>query len=92
MLTVLSDFIGWSDNGIHGIAVGAVKEVTAVIVTTLGSVSSGHVRNLIGFFLCVLKLRRKKGKTQFKKKGGGFVPLGAPTLKSVQGTKRRGKC
>jgi hypothetical protein len=49
----------WSNDGIHGIVVDVVEEVTVVIVTTLGNVSSGHVRSLIGFFLCFLERRGK---------------------------------
>jgi hypothetical protein len=51
MLNVWSDFVGRSDDGIHGIAVGVVEEIT--FVTTLGNVSSGHVRSFDRFFsLC----------------------------------------
>jgi hypothetical protein len=51
MLSVLNDFVGRSDDGVHGIAVSIVKGVIAVLVVTLGWISSGHVRKLIGFFL-----------------------------------------
>jgi hypothetical protein len=43
----------WSNDGIHGIVVDVVEEVIVVIVTTLGNVSSGHVRSFDRFFsLC----------------------------------------
>jgi hypothetical protein len=38
-----------------------VEEVTVVIVTTLGNVSSGHVRSLIGFFSLCSWIKRKEG-------------------------------
>jgi hypothetical protein len=62
------NFVGRSDDGVHGITVSIVKRMIAVVVVTLGRISGGHVKKFDRFF------------SVFGKKGKNSVPTDGATV------------